>query len=81
VTFIPELFTLTISGSYTYTDNSATDDSSSLMVNGNLNFFMSKLFKYKVQPSLSLRTKYQQSEFGGMSSDSFSIYLAADISF
>lgn len=80
LSFIPELFSLSILGSYTKTDNTYSD-STSLLVNGNLNFYMAKLFNYKVQPSLSLKTSYQQNEYSGTKTDSLAIYLQADISF
>ena len=62
ISFIPQLFTLSISGSFTKNDNTFSD-STSLMVSGNLNFYMSKFFNYKIQPSLSLRTSYQDNKF------------------
>lgn len=80
LSFIPEIFTLSVSGSYTKSDNTYSD-STTLMVNGNLNFFMTKLFNYKFQPSLSLKTRYQQNEYDGNRTDSVAIYVQADISF
>ena len=80
ISFIPQLFTLSISGSYTKNDNTFSD-STSMMVSGNLNFYMSKFFNYKIQPSLSLRTSYQDNKFGDLETDSLAIYLQADVSF
>jgi len=80
ISFIPQLFTLSISGSFTKNDNTFSD-STSLMVSGNLNFYMSKFFNYKIQPSLSLRTSYQDNKFGDLETDSLAIYLQADVSF
>lgn len=81
VTFIPELFSLSVSGSYSETRNT-NSNSKNLSVSTNLNFFMAKLFKNKVQPSLSLRAKYQESKYGTSPKTDFAtVYLQADISF
>lgn len=81
VTFIPEIFTLSISGSYSETKNTHSD-SMNLSVGANLNFFMSKIFKNKVQPSLSIRSKYVESKYGTSPKTSFTtVYLQADVSF
>jgi hypothetical protein len=80
LTFIPEYFSLTIDSSWYKSDNTVSD-STTLTVGGNLNFYMSKLFNYKLQPSLSLRGKYEESRSNGTRNSNTSIYLDANISF
>ncbi len=80
ITFIPQIFTITLSGSYSKTDNT-NSNSTSISANGSLNFYMAKIFKNVIQPTLSLKTKFQQSEYSGTKTDSFAIYLQADIAF
>ena len=81
LSFIPQVFTLTVSGAYAKTDNSVTDDFTSLSADANLNFFMAGLFKQKIQPVLSLRIRYMENKYGGTSTDSLAAYLQVDISF
>ncbi len=80
ISFIPQLFTITFSGSYSKNENSFSD-STSISANGNLNFYMAKIFKNVIKPTLSLKTKWQQSEYSGTKTDSFAVYLQADIAF
>lgn len=80
VTFIKELLSLSISGSWTKTDNTFTD-STALSVGGNLNLYLAKLFKQKVQPTFSLRAKYEDYKNGDTSNDNVTLYLHADLSF
>jgi len=80
LSFVPQVFTLSMTGSYSNSE-SASSTSKNLSLGANLNFYMSKIFKYKVTPSLSLKSKYQQSEYGGVKTDSTSLYLQADLSF
>lgn len=80
LSFIPQVFTLTMTGSYSNSESSSST-SKSMSFGANLNFYMSKIFKYKVTPSLSLKSKYQESEYSGIKTDSVSLYLQADISF
>jgi len=80
LTFIPELFSFSVNGSWTKNDNTFSD-STSISVSGNANFYMSKLFKYKLQPTLSLRGKYDEYKNGSTSTSNTSVYLQADISF
>lgn len=80
LSFVPQVFTLSISGSYSDSE-SASSNSTSMNVNANLNFYMSKLFKYKVTPSLSIKGKYQESDYNGTKTDSTAVYLQFDLSF
>ena len=80
LTFIPEYFSLSVNGSWTKNDNTFSD-STSISVSGNVNFFMSKLFKYKLQPTLSLRGKYEEYKNGSTGTSNTAVYLQADISF
>jgi hypothetical protein len=80
LTFIPEYFSFSVNGSWTKNDNTFSD-STSISVSGNVNFFMSKLFKYKLQPTLSLRGKYEEYKNGSTSTSNTAVYLQADISF
>jgi hypothetical protein len=81
LTFIPELFSLSLTGSWTKTDNSAFSDSTILTVQGNANLFLSKFFKNKIQATLSLRGKYEESKTGDIEDDYVTVYLHADLSF
>lgn len=78
--FIPDIFTMIIYSSY-YSSESAFSDSKTFSTDLSLNFFMAKLFKNKVTPSLSLKAAYKKDENGGISTDSTSLYLKADIAF
>ena len=80
LSFIPQLFTLSISGSYNK-NKSTSNESESLTANGNFNFYMAKIFKNKIQPILSLRAKYQETKYGGTKTDSVALYLHFDLSF
>lgn len=79
ITIIPAFFTVTITSSYMNAQGAA--DSSSWMAGCNLNFFASRLFKDKIRPSLSLRSAFQGSRYGGVSTDSSMFHLQADIAF
>ncbi len=80
ISFIPEIFSLSISGSWTKTDN--TDfDSTVLSAGGNLNLYLAKIFKNKIQPTLSLRGKYEDYKNGSNGKSNVAVYLQADISF
>ncbi len=78
--FIPDIFTLSIFSSY-YSSESAYSDSKTFSADISLNFFMAKLFKNKITPSLSLKGSYKKSENSGITNDSTSVYLKADIAF
>lgn len=78
--FIPDIFTMSIFSSY-YSSESAYSDSKTFSADVSLNFFMAKLFKNKVTPSLSLKGTYKKDENSGMTNDSTSVYLKADIAF
>ncbi len=78
--FIPDIFTLSIFSSY-YSSESAYSDSKTFSTDLSLNFFMAKLFKNKINPSVSLKGTYKKDENSGISTDSTSVYLKADIAF
>ena len=78
--FIPDIFTLTIFSSY-YTSESVYSDSKTFSADLGLNFFMAKLFKNKLNPTLSLKGNYKQDENSGIKTDSTSVYLKLDVSF
>jgi hypothetical protein len=80
LTFIPEYFSLSISSSWTKNDNTF-GDTTTLSLGGNLNFYMSKIFKNKIQPTLSLRGKYDDYKTGGTSTHNVTVYLQGDLSF
>jgi hypothetical protein len=80
LTFIPEYFSLSISGSWTKTDNTYSD-TTALSAGGSLNVYLSKLFNYKLQPTLSLRGKYEDYQDGGTDNSNLTLYLQADLSF
>ncbi len=78
--FIPDIFTLSIFSSY-YSSESVYSDSKTFSADVSLNFFMAKLFKNKITPSISLKGTYKKDENSGMTNDSTSVYLKADIAF
>ncbi len=80
VTFIAELLSLSISGSWTKNDNTFTD-STALSLGGNLNLYLAKAFKQKIQPTFSLRAKYEDYKNGDTSNSNVALYLQADLSF
>lgn len=80
ISFVPQILTITFTGSYSKSEGTYSN-SSSLSASGNLNFNMAKIFKNFISPLLSLRTKYQQTDYSGVKTDSFSIYIQADLSF
>jgi len=80
LTFIAELLSLSVTGSWTKTDNTFTD-STALSVGGNLNLYLAKAFNQKVQPTFSLRAKYEDYKNGDTSNSNVTFYLHADLSF
>ncbi len=80
LTIVPGYFSFSVNGSWTRNDNTFTD-STSISVSGNVNFYMAQLFKNKLQPTLSLRGKYDEYKTDGTSTHNTSLYLQADISF
>ncbi|MBN2346261.1 MAG: hypothetical protein JXO51_07700 [Candidatus Aminicenantes bacterium] len=80
VTFIPEYCSLTVSASYMNNEGEYST-SSSWSAGANLNFFMAKLFKEKVRPSLSLKSLFQGANYGETKTDSAIFSLQADIAF
>lgn len=80
LTFIPQLFSLTLTGSWTKTDNTFTD-STVLSLQGNANLYLAKIFKNKVQATLSLKGKYDDYKNGDTEDNNITVYLQADLSF
>jgi hypothetical protein len=81
LTFIPEYFSMTFNLSGTknvYSDGESTN----VTARGNLKFRMAKLFKQKIKPTLSLKSKYQSRKSKSGSKKSYvTFYLQLDISF
>jgi hypothetical protein len=80
LTFIQEWLSFTFSGSWVKNDNSISE-STQMTMQGNLNLFLTKLFNSKIQPSLSLKGKYERFESDGTENDNVTLYLQADLSF
>lgn len=80
LTFIQEWLSFAFTGSWTRNDNSSIE-STSLALQGSLNMYLAKLFNQKIQPSLSLRGKYERFESDGTANDNTTLYLQADVSF
>ena len=80
LTFIQQVLTLTLSGSYSRNDNGVSD-SQMIQASGNINFYMAKIFKNKVQPTLVLVSRYQESQYGDMKDDNLAFYLQFNVSF
>lgn len=80
LTFIQEWLSFVFTGSWTKNDNSISE-STSMSLQGSLNMYLAKLFKQKVQPTLSLRGKYERFETDGTANDNTTLYLQADLSF
>jgi hypothetical protein len=76
--FIPQLFSLTVSGSYMINDNQG-NRSTNGSVNANLNFYAAKLFKNKIQPALALKYKYQVSKYAETKTNASALFLQLDI--
>lgn len=80
ITFIPQYFSLTLSGSY-MNNESEFNKSNNWTAGANLNFFMAKLFKDKIRPSLSIKSMFQGTNYGNIETDSVIFMLQADIAF
>jgi hypothetical protein len=80
ITFIPQYFTLTFSGSY-MNNESGSNKSNNWTAGANVNFFMAKIFRDKIRPSLSLKSQFQGSKYGDIKTDSAIFWLQADIAF
>jgi hypothetical protein len=80
ITFIPQYFTLTLSGSY-MNNESEFNKSNNWTVGANLNFFMAKIFNNKIRPSLSIKSQFQGAKYGNSESNSAIFSLQADIAF
>lgn len=78
LSFIPQLFSLTVSGSYMINDNQG-NRSTNGSVNANLNFYAAKLFKNKIQPALALKYKYQMSKYAETKTNASALFLQLDI--
>jgi len=81
LTFVPQLFSLSVTGSYRISENSAYDDETSIGGTANINFYMAKIFKNKFSPILILKSRYNERKFGDTTTSNLTIYLQADISF
>jgi hypothetical protein len=84
LSFIPEVFSLSVSSSWTKNDNtfeSITSSTTTLSAEGQLNLYLAKLFKQKVQPTFSLRGKYEEMKVEDSSNSNVTLYLQADLSF
>lgn len=77
---VGNFLTLTFTGSWTHNDN-AVAKSTTLSAQGNLNVSLAKLFNQKIQPTLSLRGKFDSYKYGETVTDNLSLYLQADIAF
>ena len=64
ISFVPQVFTLSMSGSLSKNKNSLNDDSSYFSGTAGLNFYMSKIFKSKIQPVLSFKGRYRRVQYG-----------------
>ncbi len=78
--FIPDFFSVKIFSSY-YSSESVNSETESFSADVGLNFYMAKLFKDKITPNISFKGMYKREQNGGISTDSISVYLKADISF
>jgi hypothetical protein len=52
-----------------------------LSVQGNANLYLAKLFKNKIQATLSLKGKYEDYKNGDTEDNNVTVYLQADLSF
>jgi hypothetical protein len=81
LTLVPDYFSLTITlsgGKNVYPDG----DSTNFTANGNLYLALARLFKQKIKPTLSLKSKYQNRRSKNGSKKSYVIfYLQFDLSF
>ena len=80
LTFIPQVFSLSLSGSYSKNDNDVSD-SENISATANLNFYMAKFFKQKIQPKLVFSGRYQESSYDGMTNDDLAFFMQLTISF
>lgn len=80
LTFIPQWFTFTTSGSYMRNVGDGFA-STAVTIDANLNFFMAKLFKDKIQPMLTARGEIQSSQSAGLKTTNLSFWLQAALSF
>ncbi len=80
LTFIPEIFTISNYSSYYKSDN-VNSQMEIFSTDLSLNFFMAKIFKNKIRPSLSLKSNYKSENNSGVIVDTLTLYLKANISF
>lgn len=80
LTIIQELFSFSFTGSWSKNDNTY-QDTTTLSLGGSGNLTLAKLFSNKIQPTLSLRGKYEEYKTGDTRTDNVSLYLQADVSF
>ncbi|HDP95460.1 MAG TPA: hypothetical protein ENN40_08900 [Candidatus Aminicenantes bacterium] len=80
LTFIPQVFSLSVSGSYSKNDNDVSD-SENISATANLNFYMARFFKQKIQPTLVFTGRFQQSSYGEMTNDNLAFFMQLNVSF
>ncbi|MDY0297046.1 MAG: hypothetical protein RB296_06995 [Acidobacteriota bacterium] len=80
LTFIPQVFSLSINGSYSKNDNDVSD-SENISATANLNFYMAKFFKQKIQATLVFTGRYNESSYDGVSNDDLAFFMQLNISF
>lgn len=80
LSLVPEVATITFTGTFSKSENPYAD-SETLSLGVNANLFLAKLFKNKVQPSVSLRSQYQKGTYDSLSSDAWTVFLHADLAF
>lgn len=80
LTFAPEIASITFTGSYSLSKNPFAD-SDTLALGANANLFFSKLFKYKIQPGLSLRGQFQRGTYNDIQTEYWTVFLHGDLSF
>lgn len=80
LSFIPNLATISFTGSYSQSKNPYAD-SDSMSLGANANLYLASLFNNKIQPAISLRGQYQKGTYNTISSDYWTLFLHADLSF
>jgi hypothetical protein len=77
---ISNILTITTDGSYTESSGDSLSYTQ-IYAGGNLNLFLTKLFKDKIQPVLSLKSNYQENRYSDSQISNIKIYAQADLSF
>ncbi len=81
LTFVPQLMSLSMTGTYRRNENSAYGNEDSIGGSANLNFYMAKFVKNKFYPTLILKSRYDERRAEGTRTSNLTIYLQVDISF